>query len=186
MTATLKIFLVCLLLLTSTSCHYFARWRGPCSIWPLPPPEGGTPVTRDFSSAEGRFRIGLPGREDIPGAEPYKNDKTFKWFIINQAQFQIVYVDRETLVDTPENSQAILAKAREISSSRGKLTADSEISASGHPGREFRMETEGGTQIDRIYLAGNRVYLLNVFVPKSWHCKVPSAVKVLDTFEITG
>ena len=146
-------------------------------------PEGGTPVTQDFSSTEGRFRIGLPGSA---GTEAGKDSKTFKWLIINQAQFQIAYVDREAPADTPENSQAILTKAREISSSRGKLTADTEISASGHAGREFRMETEGGTQIDRIYLAGNRVYILNVFVPKSWHCKVPSAVEVLDTFEITG
>ena len=146
-------------------------------------PEGGTPVTLNFSSAEGRFRIGLPSSA---GTEAGENSKTFKWLIINQAEYQIAYVDRETPADTPENSQAILTKAREISSSRGKLTADTEISASGHSGREFRIETGGGTQIDRVYLAGNRVYLLSVFVPKSWYCKVPSAVKVLDTFEITG
>ena len=180
MTSFLKILVVCLLLLTSTSYQQIARWRGPCSIWPLPPPEGGTVVTPNFSSAEGRFRIALPA-----GTRAENDTNTFKWFILNQAQYQIIYVDRDTPADTPDNSQAILNKAREIASSRGKLTADSEISASGHPGREFRTETEGGTQIDRIYLAGNRVYVLNVFVPKSWYCKVGSAVKVLDTFEIT-
>lgn len=183
MTSFRKILVLCLLLLMLTSCQQIARWRGPCSIWPLPPPEGGTPVTQNFASAEGRFRIGLPGGGAGTAAE--NETKTFKWFILDQGQFQIAYVDRETPADTPENSQAILDKAREISSSRGKLTVDAEVSASGHAGREFRMETEGGTQIDRIYLAGNRVYILNVFVPKSWHCKVPSAVKVLDTFEIT-
>lgn len=148
----------------------------------MPLPEGGTPVTRTFSSTEGRFRIGLP---DAARGEAVANGMTFKWVIINQADYQIVYVDRETPADTPENSQAILDKAREISSSRGKLTVDAEVSASGRPGREFRVETDGGTKIDRIYLAGNRVYILNVFVPKDWYCKVPSTVKILDTFEIT-
>lgn len=182
MTTFLKVFVLCLLLLTMTSCQQIARWRGPCSIWPMPAPEGGTPVTRTFSSAEGRFRIGLP---DVARTEAGENSKSFKWFIFNLAHFQIVYTDRETPADTPENSQAILDKAREISSSHGKLTVDAEISASGHPGREFRVETDGGTKIDRIYLAGNRVYILNVFVPEDWYCKVPSAVKILDTFEIT-
>lgn len=182
MTPILKILALLLLLLTLASCQQIARWRGPCSIWPMPAPEGGTPVTRTFSSAEGRFRIGLPDAVPIEAGE---NSKTFKWLIINQAEFQIAYVDRETPADTPENSQAILNTAREISSSRGKLTVDTEISASAHPGREFRVETDGGTKIDRIYLAGNRVYILNVFVPKNWHCKIASAVEVLDTFEIT-
>ena len=182
MTAYLKILAVCFLLLTLTSCQQIARWRGPCSIWPMDGPGGGTPVTRDFSSAEGRFRIGLPGREEIPGAEP---NKDFKWFIINQGQFQIVYVDRDTPADTPENSQAIFNNARNIATSHGQLTGESELSASGHPGREYRVKTDGGTQIERVYLAGNRVYVLVVFVPESWSCKVDSAVKVLDTFEIT-
>lgn len=185
MTAFLKILVLCFLLLMLTSCQQIARWRGPCSIWPMPLPEGGTPLTPNFSSAEGRFRIGLPDRQQIASAEPYKNDKIFKWFIINQAQFQIVYVDRDTAADTPDNSQAIFNNARNIALSHGKLTGESEISASGHPGREFRLQIDGSTQIERVYLAGNRVYVLVVFVPKDWSCKVDSAVKVLDTFEIT-
>lgn len=182
MTAYLKTLVLCFLLLMLTSCQQVARWRGPCSIWPMPLPEGGTPLTPNFSSAEGRFRIGLPGRKEIPGAEP---NKDFKWLIINQGQFQIFYVDRETPADTPDVSQAIINNFRNTATSRGKLTGDSEISVSGHPGREFRIENNGNTEIERIYLAGNRVYVLVVVVPKDWSCKVDSAVKVLDTFEIT-
>jgi hypothetical protein len=145
-------------------------------------PSGGTPVTQTFSSPEGRFRIGLPGKEGV-----YEGDeKTFKWFILNEGQFQIFYVDREGAVDTPDISPTILNNFRALVSSHGKLTAESEISFSGHPGHEFRTESDnGGTQIDRIYLAGNRIYVVTVFVPKSLGCKVGSAVKVLDTFEIT-
>lgn len=140
----------------------------------------GTPVTETFSSAEGRFRIGLPGKAGA--AEGDK--KTFKWLIINDGQYQIFYLDRDRAVDTPDISPTILDNFRDIISSHGKLTADSEISLAGYPGREFRTEADGGTQIDRIYLAGNRIYVVTVFVPKSLACKVGSAVKVLDTFEI--
>ena len=177
MTVSLKILTLCLLLVTATSCY---RFRGPCSLWPMLDPSGGTPMTEPFLSTEGRFRIGLPG----PGRVPESDDKTFKWFIINAGQYLIFYRDRETAVDTPENSQVILDKLREYASSRGKVTAESEISVSGHPGREFRIDTGGGTEIDRIYLAGNRIYFVTVFVPRSLDCKVGAAVRVLDTFEI--
>ncbi len=180
MTAFLKILVLCLLLLTLTSCHYVARLRGPCSIWPMPEPEGSRAVTQTFSSNEGRFRIGLPDRSE-PAAEG--NTKTFKWLIINVGAYQVFFVDREVAVDTPEVSEALFKRFRESASSHGKLT-DSEISISGHPGREFRTEDDGGTRIERIYLAGNRIYVVSVFVPKSMDCKIGSAAKVLDTFEI--
>jgi len=185
MTAFLKILVLCFLLLMLMSCQQVARWRGPCSIWPMPPPEGGTPLTRNFSSAEGRFRIGLPARQEKPGTDANNDNKTFKWLVFDQGEFQVFYLDRDRAVDTPDLSQTILNNIRNNASSRGKVTADSEISVSGHPGREFRLETDGGTQIERVYLAGNRVYVVTVFVPKDWSCKVDSAVKVLDTFEIT-
>ena len=182
MTTFLKILTLCLLLLTMTSCQLIARWRGPCSIWPMPPPEGGERVTQTFSSTEGRFRFGVPGGNDV------NDKKEYKWFIINQGQFYIAYYDYPQVVDTPEVSESFLNQLRDLVVSKrpeGRLEVDSAITLSGHPGREIRIRDETGTQIDRLYLAGNRLYIVSVFVYKSLDCKLESAVKVLDTFEIT-
>ncbi|HKS09501.1 MAG TPA: hypothetical protein VJS13_08150 [Pyrinomonadaceae bacterium] len=146
-------------------------------------PEGGTPVVLDFASAEGRFRIGLYGDGN---REPEK--KNFKWLIINQGQFYVEYHDYPQAVDTPEVSENLLKQLRDLVVSKrpgGQLEVDSLLTLSGHPGREIRMRDETGIQVDRIYLAGNRMYIVGVFIPKSLDCKLGSAVKVLDTFEIT-
>ena len=179
----LKLVAGCLLLLLLTSCHFFDRWRGPCSIWPLPEPSGGTPVTQNFTSAKGRFRIGLPGRD-----ENAEDKKDFNWFILNMGQVHVEYFDYDQVVDTPEVSENLLKQLRDVAVSKrpaGQVEVDSAITLAGHPGRELRLRDDSGTQIDRMYLAGNRLYVVSVFVSTSLHCRLGSAVKVLDTFEIT-
>ena len=178
--AVLKTLLLCVLLIASTSCHYL---RGPCGLWPVEP-TGGAVSTQDFSSAEGRFRFGLPGQTYTPAPDANNNTKTFKWFVLNIGQFQISYSDGEAAMDTPSGSQSIFSNFRNRLSTHGKLVADSEINLSGHTGHEFKVTTEGGTQIDRIYLAGNRMYVVSAFVPERLSCKIDSAVRVLDTFQI--
>lgn len=183
---SLKLLAVCLLLLLFTSCHVFNRWRGPCSIWPLPEPsaDGGTPVAQNFTSAEGRFRIGLPGAYVKVG-----DDKTvFDWYILNVGSVHLQYFDYAQVVDTPEVSEGFLKQLRDFVASKrpsGQVEVDAAITLSGHPGREIRIRDDSGTQIDRLYLAGNRLYIASVFVSKRLDCKLGSAVKVLDTFEIT-
>ena len=181
MSTLLKTFAVCSLLLTLTSCQYL---RGPCGLWPYEGPTGGEPVTQTFSSAEGRFRIGLPAKDERPAADPNNNVKTFKWFLLNVGPIQVLYFDSANAVDSPEVSQRVLDNFRNQVSSHGKLVGESEISVSGHPGREFTVRTERGTQIDRIYLSENRVYVVGVFVSDRLDCKLGSAIKILDTFEI--
>lgn len=181
MSAALKTIFLCLLVLSATSCQFL---RGPCGLWPHPELTGGEPVTQKFSSAEGRFRFGLPARDETPATNANTNSKTFKWLLLNVGQVQIVYSDSDDAVATPEVSQSIFNNLRNRASSQGKLIGDTEISLSGHTGREFRVKAEQGTQIDRIYLARNRIYVLTAFVPQSLNCKIDSAVKILDTFEI--
>jgi hypothetical protein len=122
------------------------------------------------------------------GGHDVSDKKEFKWFIINQGQFFINYYDYPQVVDTPEISESLLNQLRDLVVSKrpnGQLEVDSPITLAGHPGREIRMSDDTGTQVDRIYLAGNRLYVVSVFVPGSLDCKLGSAVKVLDTFEIT-
>ena len=150
----------------------------------MPNPEGGTPVTQTFSSTEGRFRFGLPGGEKTGNDDR----KDFKWFIINLGEFHVNYYDSDRVLDTPDVSEANLKQLRDMVVSKrpnGKLEVDSPITLSGHPGRELRMKDDTGTQIDRMYLAGNRIYVVSVFVSERLGCKLEPAVKVLDTFEIT-
>jgi len=187
MTAFLKILVLCLLLLTVTSCHFFDRWRGPCSIWPLPEPTigSGTPVAQNFRSAEGRFRIGLPEPYVKPANE---DEQEFNWFLLHVGAVHVQYFDYGQAVDTPEISESLLKRLRDqVVSKRpsGKIEVDAPITLSGHPGRELKIRDDTGTQIDRIYLAGNRLYIASVFVSTRLDCKLGDAVAVLDTFEIT-
>ncbi|HSD45507.1 MAG TPA: hypothetical protein VLB87_02760 [Pyrinomonadaceae bacterium] len=126
----------------------------------------------------------MPPSYAVPAADANNNTKTFKWFLLNVGQVHILYFDGANSVDTPDVSQRILDNFRNQVSTHGKLVADLELNLSGHPGREFKVRNDGGTQIDRIYLAGNRVYIVSVFVLDSLSCKMGEAVKVLDTFEI--
>lgn len=151
----------------------------------MSPPEGGTPVSLDFASAEGRFRIGLPG---APRQAEVHGKQDFLWFIINQGEFHVSYFDFDQVVDTPEISESVLNDLRDQAVSAWPdvpLEVDAPITLSGYPGRELRMKDDSGTRVDRIYLAGNRMYIVRVFISKSLDCKLGSAVKVLDTFQIT-
>lgn len=184
MTRLLKLLVVSFVLLPLTSCHLL---RGPCGFWPAPEPSAGSRVpSQTFSSVEGRFRIGLPGTNEKVETEANKKRSTFKWFVLNRGQYLISYFDGPEVADTPEGNETILNNVRNLALSKrpGQVEADSSISLSGHPGRELRIRDETGTQIDRYYLAGNRLYVVSVFIPKSLACKIGSAVKVLDTFEI--
>ena len=187
MTAFFKILVLCLLLLTLTSCHYYRQLRGPCSFWPLHEdlPVSSQSIPQDFTSAEGRFRIHLPPTNGKTDAGASYVGQTFEWFIFNVGQYHITYSDRDWALDAPEVSESILNNFRNLLSSRGKLVVDSETSVSGHRGREFRVKVEGGTQIQRVFLAGNRYYVVGLFVSDRLECKIPSAVQTLDTFEIT-
>jgi hypothetical protein len=146
-------------------------------------PTSGTPLPQTFSSPEGRFKIGLPpAREKIDDAT---GTRSFEWFIINHGIFRVLYLDRDWPVDTPETIESILNNSRNLVLSRGQLVSESELKLANHPGREFRVKSDGGIEVNRVYIVGNRVYVTDVFIAKRLDCKLDSAVKVLDTFEIS-
>jgi hypothetical protein len=114
--------------------------------------------------------------------------KEFKWLIINLGEFYVNYYDYPQVVETPEVSESLLNRLRDLIVSKrpnGQLEVDSVITLSGHPGREIRMRDDTGIQVDRIYLAGNRLYVVSVFIVRRLDCKLGSAMRVLDTFQIT-
>ena len=153
-------------------------------MWPASEPPGSSTPLQPLSSAEGRFRIGLPAKDEDPDLDKNSESKRYNWFLLNIGRFQVLYLDRDFALDTPDVRQSIFDSYRNRGLSHGKLVSDSEMTLAGHPGREFRVTNEAGTQIDRIFLAGNRIYILSVFVPEGLSCKLDSAVKILDTFEI--
>jgi hypothetical protein len=105
---------------------------------------------------------------------------------MNVAQFSVSYSDAADVLDTPERSQTVLDRYRDAAMRNrpARLVVDTPVTLAGHPGRELTIQAEKGLEIDRIYLAGNRIYVVSVFVPDMLSCKLDSAVKTLDTFEI--
>lgn len=158
----------------------------PCGDLPL---GKGTVPVQTFTSVEGRFRIGLPEIVVLPSANAQpknENDKSFRWPVINRGEYEVRYVDGDSELEAPETSEAVINKLRELLRSKrpGEFEVDSEIRLRGHPGRELRIRDEQGLQIQRIYLVGQRMYLVGAFVPKKLECGLNDVVKTLDTFEL--
>jgi hypothetical protein len=172
----LKALLVAILVLSMARCARI----DPCS---LPAGEMDNSLPQTFTSAEGRFKIGLPGTR----ANAESNDKSFKWTIINRGQFYVSYSDSETILEAPEVSETFINKLRDVARSKGdgEFEVDSEIRLAGHPGREFRIRRKHSLDIQRIYLVNKRMYMVTAFVPDEWNCKFDDVIKVLDSFELT-
>ena len=182
----LRILLVSVMLVSMARC---AARLDPCgNRWGGV--RAGEPVPQTFTSAEGRFRIGLPHMNPEAGVESTgENDKTFKLFVINQAHFEVRYIDSGRELEAPDVSEPIIDHLRNFTRSsgqgQGQFEVDSEIRLAGHPGREFRYRDERGLLIQRIYLVSKRMYLVSAFVPERMAgCAGGDPVKTLDTFEI--
>jgi hypothetical protein len=146
-----------------------------------------------FTSAEGGFRVQLSPTKPIPpdarnGNQQQGQQVQFKWFILNQAQYEISYWDLENDLETSGNTQPVFDRLRDsaIARATAQLEVDKELSLSGHPGRELRFRDDGGLTIQRFYVAGKRLYLVAAFVPRKLDCALEHVVQTLDSFELIG
>ena len=176
------------LLLSMTTCRWL-RTGGCGDLWWLADSPAHTVGPQSFTSEKGRFRIGLPplgNMTEHTDSQPDKDNRTFKWLVVNLGQYMIQYVDGDNVLENTEVNQTVFDRLRDAALSHGPahLELDAPIRLSGHPGREVRIRDDKGLQIQRMYIAGKRAYIVAVSIPRTLECATDGAVKVLDSFEI--
>ena len=181
-----KTVIAALFFLSATACY---RFRSPC-YGPDIDSALGKPV-EPFSSAEGRFRIGLPATKPSPvdskDTTQHQNKVVqFRWLVLNQGQYEVTYFDSDHDLENSENSLVLLDKLRDslLSKRPGQLEVDRDLKLSGHPGREVRIRDDHGLNIVRFYLAGQRTYLISIFVPRKLDCAMDGVERILDSFKL--
>jgi len=182
----LKTVIAALVFLSATACY---RFRSPCD-GPDIDSALGKPA-EPFSSAEGRFAIGLPATRVSPveSKDPTEQQNKvvrFKWLVINQGQYEVTYLDSDRELEKSENNRVIFDKLRDsvLVKEPGQLEVDKDLELSGHPGREVRIRDDRGLTIMRFYLAGQRLYTVTVFVPRKLDCAMDGVEKMLDSFKL--
>jgi hypothetical protein len=174
-----------LLFAITTACY-----RSPCDMPVFGFDSGTTKVTESFSSPEGGFKIGLPAtrRGSGDGQKGPEGATRFKWLVLNNGSYEVAFLDLNRDIETLGESQALFDKLRDtyLAKAPSTLELDKELMLSGHPGREIRIRTDSGLNIQRLYAVKFRLYIIAAFIPGKLNCAVDSVVKTLDTFEFTG
>jgi hypothetical protein len=142
-----------------------------------------------FSSPEGRFEILMPA-EPVTGKVidlqlPTFTAKLHPYWALRPPSFGLMcgYAD---FPSPPENSSVVFDRTREgsITSVRGKLIAEENLTLGGYPGRRFRSTAQGESFIDEeMYLVGPRLYLVTVYSKTDSPDK--NINKVFDSFRFT-
>ncbi|HEY7990431.1 MAG TPA: hypothetical protein VID77_03490 [Stellaceae bacterium] len=147
------------------------------------------PTMKRFISDEGRFSVALPGephaeREEVRSADG-KGVTVLHEFSVNTEPHVFYMV---TYSDPPEDEVIADAQGRldEIAANatRGsKILSDKKISLGGVPGRALVYRDEKNQSFDqRVYIAGNRIYVLSVMRPHGVSPK--HAHEFLESFRI--
>lgn len=156
---------------------------------PITSPPGSSILAQTFSSAKGRFKIGLPPREaerpdSYDGLNGHITTTRYIWVVANYGRFQISYSDSDRILEHA-NSERVFDNLRDLLVSKGgHLEGDLKLELAGHPGREIKIKDGSGIDIQRFYLVGQRMYTVSGFVPSKLECALESVIKVLDSFEL--
>ena len=149
-----------------------------------------------FVSPDGDFAMMFPQK---PVESQYSMESpagrlvihSYKYF--GAASYFLSYTDYPAPIDRPENKKTeALDHAREggLRAVNGRLLSQSDISINGHPGRLIVVDSpnggpDGSLIRNKVYLVGNRLYSMQVAIPKGAQLIDTAAEKFLDSFELS-
>ena len=143
---------------------------------------------KTFTSDEGRFQIGFPG---VPKEKTYQVDGlNVKQFSVGGIGFAygIEFADLPVLKNAPDVQVKVALdelQKKAIAMFGGRSTNESIIELDGkYPGREFTIVTNDELTRLRLYLVGEREYLLQVRGKKAI-VESAEAEEFLDSFKLT-
>ncbi|HLM56582.1 MAG TPA: hypothetical protein VK422_10755, partial [Pyrinomonadaceae bacterium] len=147
-----------------------------------------------FTSLEGRFSIALPRQIsgfkgiafETPKGEVTAGD-SYSWRLAG-AHYEVGYIDKsKTPRADADTGELVLAFAEGVAAQaaaqQGKVLSNREITASGLPGREVRLELPQMHLISRVVGAGDRIYQLTAVLKKDAEM-LAAAGKILDSFRV--
>jgi hypothetical protein len=164
-----------------------------CAAQAPPPAVTNSSNTSGFISLNGRFKISLPQTVNSFEAISLQTPKgmatgdDFKWQV-PEGFFGIAYIDGPDSYLDPETAKQALNRIHEqivlkVHTVNGKLS-ETDISLSGNPGREYKMELPDNLLLVKVYLSGNRMYQLTLLLTKELQSQAAAAMKILNSFTI--
>lgn len=177
-------FIVKLLLFTLVSLGVVSCYRSPCDV-PASLTTSGEVLEQSFTSEVGRFKVDLPPPQNAPTPEGNGTIR-YRWFFINSGQFEISYTDYANDLEHTNDHHDFFDRLRDLYVNKvpGQIEIDRELLLSGHPGRYLKVRRENSFDLSRLYLVGNRLYLVSAVVPVKLECALPGTEKTLASFEL--
>src|SRR5262245_25157841 len=150
---------------------------------------GGMGELKEFTSASGKFKVMMPGspKEMNQSAAGIQ----FKMYAIEEKNGAIMVGYADMPIPAGEGAQEIQTRLDAavqgmVGNVGANLENKSNITLSGHPGREVKADLpkQNGVMRARIYLVGTRLYQL-IVVGKSMWTNSDGATKFLESFQLT-
>jgi hypothetical protein len=149
---------------------------------------------KTFSSAAGHFSVRVPGTlKESPADKPANGSPITHSFVLSsgEAAYIVTYTDFPASQIAATEPSALLKAARDggISNVKGKLIAESTVTANGYPGRDVEasvpIEGKQGSAHFRIYLANARLYMA-LYVGPGESAHAPLVSEFLKSFQIVN
>jgi outer membrane lipoprotein-sorting protein len=152
----------------------------------------GPPVWTEFRSDEGRFSVLMP---DKPVSETSSTDTPQGRF--EQHAFlathspllcMAAYMDFPKQVNATANADGVFDGVRDgfIKQVGAKLASESPLSIEGHPGREIKAHMFRGQLYMRLFLVGDRMYMLSVMnMNEAAELEKETRDKFFNSFKLT-
>jgi hypothetical protein len=182
-------------LLSLSLCGSIASYAQGFQVENNNPPAPVAPKSAEnFTSLEGRFTVGLPKQIsgfsgvtfDTPKGKVAAGD-SYSWRLAG-AQYEISYIDKSMTPRASADSKELMRGLSEgvvaqAASQEGKVLHNGEVTASGLPGREVRVEFPQMYVINRVVAAGDRIYQITAVLKKDTRT-LEAANRVLDSFRV--
>ncbi|HZY85655.1 MAG TPA: hypothetical protein VFE78_12545 [Gemmataceae bacterium] len=150
---------------------------------------GCGPNVPEYTSAEGRFAVRVPGTPRVTKETGAGGDTILATVVQPNGRYVVAYLDLKTEAnENPAKARERLEKARDGAASqvRGAVLADRPITLAGkYPGRDVTIELPGKEDLvrDRMYLVNGRLYQVTV-TGRKWWVESADTGKFLDSFRL--
>ena len=127
---------------------------------------------KEFSSAEGQFKVSLPGtpRSDIATVGTPFGELKSHFFVLETDTFlyYVSYVDLPAGPQTPEEIKAALDQSRDRALAKARLISENDITLEGIAGKELLVAGESGLILKgRFFYAKQLLYHVIVSAPSN-------------------
>lgn len=151
----------------------------------------GPPVWSEFRSDEGRFSVSMPEKPASHTSTMETPQGRFVQHVFIASPYPLVcmvaYTDfpKQTLVANDVDGFFDSIRDQFIKEVSGKLASESSVSLDGHPGREIKAHMFSGELRLRVFLVGDRMYLVSLMKMDKAFESDEAAKRFFGSFKLT-